>query len=229
MEMLGFVSHELRNPLASSIMSINTVREGYLGAVAEPQEKMLATVDRNLHYFLDMIGNYLDLSRLEKGEIDLNAGAVDLSSEAITPVVEGLRSEIQAKGMVVEDRVPADTTLIADGNLVRIVYDNLLANAVKYGRDGGRVVLEAEERVDELVLSVYNEGPGIPQDKIPQLFTKFGRIADPRFKRQKGTGLGLYICREIVERHGGRVWAESVDGEWARFTFALPKEQSDAS
>ena len=224
MEMLGFVSHELRNPLASSIMSIDTLRQGYLGPLTEAQEKMLTTVDRNLHYFLDMIGNYLDMSRLEKGEINLQISIVALFPDVVSPIVEGLQGELQSRGMTVENRVPGDMMIAADPNLVKIVYDNLLANAVKYGSDGGTIALDAQEVGGEVVMSVLNEGPGIPRDKIPQLFAKFGRIKDPRFKRQKGTGLGLYICKEIVEKHGGRIWADSEDGQWAKFTFALPAD-----
>ena len=224
MEMLGFVSHELRNPLASSIMSIDTLRQGYLGPLTEAQEKMLTTVDRNLHYFLDMIGNYLDMSRLEKGEINLQISIVALFPDVVSPIVEGLQGELQSRGMTVENRVPGDMMIAADPNLVKIVYDNLLANAVKYGSDGGTIALDAQEVGGEVAMSVLNEGPGIPRDKIPQLFAKFGRIKDPRFKRQKGTGLGLYICKEIVEKHGGRIWADSEDGQWAKFTFALPAD-----
>ncbi|MBT6148575.1 MAG: HAMP domain-containing protein [Gemmatimonadetes bacterium] len=227
MEMLGFVSHELRNPLASSVMSLNTVREGFLGPLTEGQEEMLGRVDRNLRYFLEMIGNYLDLSRLEKGEISLTVTHLDLRADVVSPVADGLAGEMAGRDMTYVDEVPARFGVDVDGNLLRIVCDNLLANAVKYGRDGATITTHAEaaeERgVGGYLLQVTNEGDGIPADKLALLFRKFGRLDDPRYRGTKGTGLGLYVCREIVEKHGGRIWAESEDGAWARFSLWLPQ------
>jgi len=111
----------------------------------------------------------------------------------------------------------------ADRSLLRIVYDNLLANAVKYGRPGGRIMLGARPGEKEVELWVQNEGEGIPADRIPQLFGKFSRLEEHKRQGTKGTGLGLYICRQIAQKHGGRIWAESEPGQWARFTIALPR------
>lgn len=247
MEMLGFVSHELRNPLASSVMSLNTVREGYLGPLTEGQEKMLDKVDRNLHYFLEIISNYLDLSRLEKGEISLTVTRLDLRADVVGPITDGLAGEMDNRQMTCIDEIPAEFAIDVDGNLLRIVCDNLLANAVKYGRDGATItvhanttpVADASNETNDgagpatsppagtstpgFLLQVTNEGDGIPADKLPLLFRKFGRLDDPRYRGTKGTGLGLFVCKEIVEKHGGRIWAESEDGAWARFSIWLPQ------
>lgn len=225
MEMLGFVSHELRNPLASSIMRLSTLTDGYVGDLSEPQKKVLEAVDRNLHYFLEMIKNYLDLSRLEKGEIVVKKSTLTLYFDVIAPILEGLEGGLQEQGMKVENGASEDMKIEGDKDLLRIVYDNLLANAIKYGRQGGRIVLDAREGENETTMSIYNEGDGIPQEKIPLLFKKFSRIPNPKYKDKKGTGLGLFICKEIVEKHRGRIQAESEEGKWVKFTFTLPKEQ----
>ena len=224
MDMLGFVSHELRNPLSSSIMRLSTLTEGYLGALNERQQEVVGAVDRNLHYFLGIIKNYLDLSRLEKGEIEVKKETVLLSTDIVAPILDGLQGELEAQRMRVEKQVSAEIRVDADGDLLRIVVDNLVANAIKYGREGGRIVLDARECETEIAVSVYNEGEGIPADKIPLLFKKFSRIKDPKFKGKRGTGLGLYICREIIEKHSGRIEVESAEGQWIKFTFTLPKD-----
>ena len=228
MDMLGFVSHELRNPLSSSIMRLSTLTDGYLGALNERQKEVVEAVDRNLHYFLDMIKNYLDLSRLEKGELEVQETTVSLYTDVIAPMLDGLEGERKEKGIKVENGVPEDMEIDADRDLLRIVYDNLLANALKYGRLGGRIVLDARQTEAETRMSIYNEGAGIPQEKMALLFQKFSRIPHPAHQGEKGTGLGLYICKEIIEKHGGNIWAESEEGQWAQFIFTLPREPNRA-
>ena len=120
MEMLGFVSHELKNPLASAIMSLYTVKDGYLGEISPAQEKSLDSVAQSLSYFEDMIKNYLDLSRLEKGELGVNKTQFSLCDRVVQPVLEGLERELRERQMVVENRIPESMVLHADGNLFRI-------------------------------------------------------------------------------------------------------------
>ena len=224
MEMLGFVSHELKNPLSSAMMSLHTVKDGYLGDLTDAQEKSLASVAQSLEYFEDMVKNYLDLSRLEKGELEAHEEMISLCPQVIEPVLEGLRQSLADKGMDVENKIPEDFQVYADSNLLRIVYDNLLSNAVKYGEKGGRIELDGRRDGDDVTLSVFNEGKGIPSEKMPKLFQKFSRLDSPEHAKKKGTGLGLYICREIVEEHGGEIWADSKAGEWVRFSFTLPNQ-----
>jgi len=125
--------------------------------------------------------------------------------------------------MVVEDRIPKGLILNADANLLRIVYDNLLSNAVKYGREGGAIALTAQEDTDHVTLGVRNDGDGIRPEQMSKLFRKFSRLDSPAYAGKRGTGLGLYICKEIIEEHGGEMWVESDAGEWARFCFNIPK------
>jgi signal transduction histidine kinase len=223
MEMLGFVSHELKNPLASAIMSLYTVKDGYLGEVTPAQKRSLESVALSLDYFQGMIKNYLDLSRLEKSELQVRKTQISLYARVIQPVLESLNRELQERRMDVDNHVPEDLVLHADADLLRIVYDNLLSNAIKYGREGGTVRLDAQQQLDKVVLSVRNEGEGIPPDKMDMLFKKFSRLDIPEFAGKRGTGLGLYICKEIVEKQGGEIWADSQIGRWVKFSFTLPK------
>ena len=209
MELLGFVTHELKNPLASAVLSVHTVKDGYLGELNEGQKKSLESVSRSLDYFEDMIRNYLDLSRLEKGEIEVRRSQSDLFSDVLVPIIEGLEREIKENQMVLETNIPQPLMVEADRDLLRIVLDNLLSNALKYGREAGKIVIEAKQDASETVMSVFNEGEGVPAEKLPLLFRKFSRIDGPSHPGKRGTGLGLFICREIIEKHGGHISAES--------------------
>ena len=225
MEMLGFVSHELKNPLSSAILGLYTVKDGYLGELNISQKKGLESVAQSLEYFNDMIKNYLDLSRLEKGELRVKKKNFLLHNEVIAPLLKELGREFQEKRMKVENNIHDEILLNADRDLIMIVYDNLLSNAIKYGKESGRIVLDFNEGENEITLSVYNEGAGIPEKKMAMLFEKFSRIDTPEYAGKKGTGLGLFVCREIIEKQGGKIWAESKAGKWIRFIFTLPNKQ----
>jgi two-component system NtrC family sensor kinase len=222
-EMLGFVAHELKTPLASAMMSLYTVKDGYLGALKPAQQKGLDSVAQSLDYFHDMVKNYLDLSRLEKGELEVVKRETPLHVRVVRPVLEGLEREMRERRMLLEDRIPDDVVLNVDDNLLRIVYDNLLSNALKYGREGGTIELDMHENQGQVVLSVKNDGAGIPSEKMSLLFEKFRRLDTPEYATQKGSGLGLYICKEIVRKLGGEIWADSKVGEWVQFSFSVPK------
>jgi signal transduction histidine kinase len=221
--MLGFVAHELKTPLASAMMSLYTVKDGYLGELKPAQQKGLDSVAQSLDYFHDMVKNYLDLSRLEKGELEVVKRETPLHARVVRPVLEGLEREMRERRMVLEDRIPDDMVLNVDDNLLRIVYDNLLSNALKYGREGGTIELDMHENQGQVVLSVKNDGAGIPAEKMSLLFEKFRRLDTPEYATQKGSGLGLYICKEIVRKLGGEIWADSKVGEWVQFSFSMPK------
>jgi signal transduction histidine kinase len=224
MDLLGFVSHELKNPLSSAVMGLYSVKDGYLGAVTEPQKKALDSVAKSLDYFKEIIKSYLDLSRLEKGEIVVRKALVAFETLILAPVAESHERALLAREMKLETAIPPGFEVYADKDLLRIVIDNLLGNAIKYGRDGARVRIEAMPHGGEARVSVTNDGEGIPADKLSLLFRKFSRVADASLAGKKGTGLGLYICKEIVEKHGGKIWVESEQGKWTRFTLSLPCE-----
>jgi signal transduction histidine kinase len=147
---------------------------------------------------------------------------VALQADVVAPVLQSLGRELQERRMRIENHLSEKMVLNADANLLRIVYDNLLSNAIKYGHEGGAVTLDARVSDGHVTLSVQNEGEGIPPDKMGLLFKKFSRLGGSEHARKKGTGLGLYICKEIVEKLDGRIWADSRAGEWVRISFALP-------
>jgi two-component system NtrC family sensor kinase len=224
-EMLGFVAHELKNPLTSAMMSLHTVKDGYLGEINDAQRKSLGSVAQSLDYFQDMIKNYLDLSRLERGDFQVNKASISIYPDVIAPTLDALDHELEECRMVVVNHVPVDLVLNADRDLLRVVYDNLLSNAIKYGRPGGKIVLDGHaSNGNHMTLSVQNDGEGIPPEKMSLLFGRFRRLDGPDCTTKKGTGLGLYICKEIVDRHGGEIWADSKTSEWVKFSFTLPNQ-----
>ncbi|HID54886.1 TPA: HAMP domain-containing protein, partial [Candidatus Poribacteria bacterium] len=224
MEMLGFVSHEIKNALGNMLMSAYNLKEGYAGQLNEVQSRMVGIILRNSERLKDMIKNYLDLSRIEKGELEAHKRKVEFNEEILSPVIEELKGQMESKEMRLTVQTPDPFELVADPDMLRTIVDNLLSNAIKYGKEGGEIRVIGAEENGHWKISLWNEGEGIPPDQLPLLFTKFTRLDTGGSRRKSGSGLGLFITKEMVERQGGRIWAESEYGKWAMFTFTLPKE-----
>lgn len=112
--------------------------------------------------------------------------------------------------------------VICDTELMIIVMNNLLSNAIKYGYNNGKIILTIDSNKDILSISVYNEGPGFPENQKINLFKKFSRINTPQLMDKPGHDVGLYVTWEIIQLHYGHIWANSEEGKWAEFTFEIP-------
>lgn len=223
-EMLGFVSHELKSPIASIVMDATLLERGYLGALPPPQQDKLRRMIRKGQSLLALIEEYLELARMEGGALPLRSRTdVDFSADVVHPVLEMLRSQIEERKMVLEREGPETAVIDADPALLQIVLSNLLNNAIKYGNEGGRVRLTVQSTDSRFRVSVWNEGAGFPDSERPRLFRRFSRLTTPELRDRKGSGVGLYTAWRIIQLHHGRIWARSEYGEWAEFTFEIPQ------
>ena len=222
MDMLGFVSHELKNTMGVIFTSARSLDTTAVGSLTPPQASLVGAIRRSIENAITMTRNYLELSRMEKGELNVEPCRIDLIGEVIRPTLAEFEQATLQRRMSVECRLPEAALLDADPSLLHIVYKNLIDNALKYGREGGTIRLGLEQSNGMYRLEVWNEGDGLPPDKLARLFQKFVRFAGKSVSSRKGTGLGLFLTKEIIAKHGGDIWAESEEGRWMRFTFTLP-------
>lgn len=223
LEMLGFVSHELKSPVSSILNYAFLLRQQKIGPLTPQQEKAVRSIEANSRRMVEMVRHYLNLSRIETGALKPVLTQVRLVPEVLRSILESLETDLQARRMRVELGVPENLTLKADLNMVHEIFENLLHNAMKYGRDEGLIRVTAQPRDGWVEFSVFNEGPGIAPDKLEAVFQKFVRLQTAEAGRApRGTGLGLFITRHLVEAHGGRIRVESEPGRWANFVFTLP-------
>lgn len=224
-EMLGFVSHELKSPVASLVTDANMMLGGYLGEMSDEQRRKIERMVAKGEYLLGLVREYLDLARIEGGSLEPNFAPIkDFIAEVIEPTIDIVQPQIDEKVVQLQRDFTA-TALPAEGdvNLLKIVLVNLLSNAVKYGEDHGEIRVRVAAENDLLRVAVWNRGPGFPAGQKAKLFRKFSRLDTPELKKRKGTGVGLYTTWRIVELHGGRIAAESEPGRWAEFTFTIPR------
>jgi hypothetical protein len=227
MEILSFVTHELKSPIATTVMTMELLRDGHFGPVTDQQRDKLSKMEYNMQYLLLLIRDYLNLARIEGGGLKLSPRrGVDVLAEVIDPAVEMLEPWLDGKGMRLEKNYcEAICPIDCDPALLSIALTNLLNNAAKYGRKGGTIRLDVDCS-DGLSCRVWNEGPGFsPQDR-EKLFRKFSRLKDRDLKKARGTGVGLYTVWRIITRHGGQITADSEKGSWAEFRFRIPQPLS---
>ena len=224
LDLMAIVSHELRSPVSVVQTTAETLYGGYLGNLEPQQQQIVEKIIRNCHYLEDIIRSYIDLAKVELDNIESFFEEIDLVADIIRPVVDIPEHNDNDRRMPVITEMPDSLTVSADPNLIKIVATNLINNAIKYGKDGTNIIVSLSEDENSARFSVFNEGVGIPAEAInTTLFNKFVRLKQKGTEGVKGTGLGLYMCKKIVEKHKGSISVESQEGSWVKFTVVLPK------
>jgi signal transduction histidine kinase len=222
LDLVGFVSHELKGILASIILNVYSLNNKLLGPINEAQTKALDSVSRNLDYLTQTVKNFLNLSRIEKQEMVLRKTEFFIKKEIFDPSVEALIHQAQDKKMTIQNNIAGDIKVTADSGLLRIAANNLLTNAIKYGKRDGNIILSSRVSEGYIEIEVYNEGKPISVIDMDRLFKKFSRLHYEGEDKVKGTGIGLFITREIIRLHGGSIWVEPKTGGNS-FIFKLKK------
>ncbi|MCF7972754.1 MAG: cache domain-containing protein [Phycisphaerae bacterium] len=209
--LISFVAHELKGMLASAVMNTYSVRDGFLGMVNFKQRKAIDSVARNLDYLTNIVRKFLNLGRIERGELSVNKTEVRLWDDVFKVSFDSLAVMAERRSLVIECAM--DKTLVVQGDLdlLQIVANNLVSNAIKYCQPEGHVTLSSVCEGKTVRIDVYNDSTPIPDEQKARLFQKFSRLATEETRREKGTGLGLYITRQIIEAHGGKIWVQARD------------------
>ncbi len=220
-EFLSVVSHELRTPLTSIRGSLGLLGGGGLGELSAQASRMVSIAMDSSDRLTRLINDILDIERIQSGRLSMSLVPLQ-AAELLRMTASEMDGFARAAGVRVEVAASAGTVL-ADSDRIVQTLTNLVGNAVKFSGAGDLVRLEAVENEDEVVFAVHDHGRGIPADKTEAIFEPFEQVDSSDSRQKGGTGLGLAISRGIVERHGGRIWAESVEGEGTTLRFALPR------
>jgi len=226
-EFVSTVSHELRTPLTSIKGYVDLILDEEAGEINEIQREFLSIVKENSDRLVDLINDLLDISRIESGRIHLKVQPLQVA-ERIKGAVDTFRAVLEQNGRTVTVEVPDDLPRAAgDPDRVGQVLINFISNAIKYSPEGGNVWVRAQADEEFVKISVTDEGIGIAEEDMEQLFTKFYRVDSKLTREIGGTGLGLSIVKSIIELLGGEVGAQSTLGEGSTFWFTLPKASDD--
>ncbi|MDD3375439.1 MAG: cache domain-containing protein [Candidatus Omnitrophica bacterium] len=208
LDLIGFVSHELKGILSSIVLNTYLLKNRILGDINEKQEKTLASVSRNLDYLTVTVKNFLNLSRIEKAELQLTKNELLIKEHVFDVTIESFLQQAEEKNIKIVNDLSEGLRVLGDAGLLQIVSNNLLSNAIKYGVPEGQIRISSRIDGKEIEVEVYNDGNPIESVDIDKLFKKFSRIVYRGMETVKGTGIGLFITKEIIEKHGGRIWVE---------------------
>ena len=216
---IATISHDLQTPLAATRVCLGLLDASAADRLQVEERELLESARRNNQHLGLLIDDLLALNQLEAGTLRLDRHAIDLRA-VVADAPLAIHSLLQNKGQTLEIDLPA-TPLMVVGDARRLgqAVVNLLANAHRHTPPGTRVVISGRVTSDEVILTVSDNGPGIPPGALETIFRRFHRLA----AHGEGSGLGLTIVRELVELHGGRIWAESTPGQGSVFHVALPK------
>ena len=224
-EFVSVASHQLRTPLTSIKWFLEMMLDGDAGAVSEEQKDLLEQVSESTERMIGLVNTLLNISRIESGRVKVDPQPTDLNHLIETIVQEQLPIASQRRVSLKVDK--SDLPVInIDQKLVQEVFANLLSNAIKYTPAKGKVTLKARIDGEYIEFAISDTGMGIPEKDKEKMFHKFFRAENAVVRETEGNGMGLYVCKSIVELSGGRIWYDSVENKGTTFYFTLPLKGS---
>ncbi len=221
-QFIAAVSHELRTPLTSISAYAETLRAGDIATGEDTRDRFLRVIHDESRRLTRIVDDILDLATMDAGRVRMSCRRVDLK-EVVADAYDVIRPLAEEKNIRVEHRVDSEASVHADGDLLKQLAVNLLENAVKFTPSQGHVTIELQTDATAVRLVVQDDGPGIPEDKLDAVFERFYQVDGSNERSHGGSGLGLAIARSIATWHDGRIWAESGEGDGARFVVSLPR------
>ncbi|HEU4928888.1 MAG TPA: HD domain-containing phosphohydrolase, partial [Candidatus Krumholzibacteria bacterium] len=223
-DFVSHVSHELRTPLTSIKAYVEALVDNSDDPRFLQRKEFLDIVSKETNRLIRIVNDVLDVSKIEFGQRPMSRTPVDLNA-VVADVLDMLSPALRERSVHIEADVPGDLPRIdGDADLIKQVFINLISNAIKYSPRGTTVTVAAREEAVNILVSVADQGVGIPKDEIGSVFDKYFRARSQKESKMEGLGLGLAIVKNIVEQHGGAVRVESREGHGSTFYFTLPRE-----
>lgn len=224
-EFISNVSHELRTPLASIKEAVSLILDGISGEVNEKQKRFLTIASHNTERLANIIGELLDISRIEAGRMKLLKSSVSVP-ELTRSVFDMFETQAKEKDIgIINNTAENIPNIFVDKEKVTKILANIVSNAVKFTPRSGKVEISVGLYWSDrnfVEVSVKDSGIGIDKKDVPKLFHRFQQVDGSLTRRSGGAGLGLAISKEIIEMHGGKIWVESETGKGSKFAFILP-------
>jgi signal transduction histidine kinase len=220
--LISIVSHEMRSPLLFVKQCIQLLLDGNVGVLDNEAKSVLQSAGNRLELALELAVDWLTISRIKSGDILGKASAVEVAG-VLQEAVSSVQQNAEAGSITIETaEFPSDVEVIADADNLRLIFSNLLENAVKFNRPGGTIRVDVSTNDGTVNVKVSDTGLGIPEADLPFVFDEFFRSSMKETRGIHGTGLGLSIVKRMVEGYGGRIDVESVEGEGSTFVVSLP-------
>lgn len=221
-EFVSISAHQLRTPLSAIKWTLRMLLDGDLGEITKEQREFLEKTYQSNERMIKLINDLLNVTRIEEGRFIYKKSLVDFR-DVVEKIIETYRDEISRKEIKLKYRKPEEKfSLFVDEEKISLAVQNLIDNAIRYTPQGGEIEVELKKGEKEILFKIKDSGIGIPEDQKERIFQKFFRAANAMKFVTEGTGLGLFITKNIIEAHGGKIWFESKEGKGTTFYFTLP-------
>lgn len=217
----SIIGHDLRSPFNSVVGFSNLISEQIQKQDYEGIEKYAIIIQESAQRAMNLLTNLLEWSRAQTGKIEFNPEYFELIS-VINEVVELSNDSARQKSITIYKNLPHNIPVFADKAMISTILRNLISNSIKFTKPGGETIISVEQKEEQLIVSVTDNGIGIKKEDIYKLFRIDYRFSTIGTNRETGTGLGLLICKDFIEMHGGKIWIESEIGEGSIFNFSIP-------
>ncbi len=221
-DFVSMAAHELRTPLTAIRGYTSLLQMHYASQLDESAKELLTRLIVSTTNLTNLIDNLLSVSRIERNDLTVEVKPLDIAT-IIKDIYASYKQEAITRKQIFSLNLPDNLPMVmADPFRIGQVFINLISNAINYTPDSGKVSVSVSVKNDHLEITVQDSGEGIPKEAMPRLFTKFFRVSGSLEQGSKGSGLGLYITKSIIELHKGKIWAESTLGKGSTFSFTLP-------
>jgi signal transduction histidine kinase len=218
---ISILAHDLRNPFNAILGLSELLMDGLHSYDLDTIDKQIGVIHAISQKTYNLLEELLMWARSQSGKLNFNPQKIDFS-KTCQETVDNIKTDALSKNISVNYLSKGEIPLSADENMLKIVIRNLLSNSVKFTNPGGHINITTEQTGSYLTVTISDDGVGIAPERVNNLFEISQRITTAGTANEKGTGLGLLLCKEFVEKHGGKIWAESVKGKGSRFIFTLP-------
>ncbi len=226
-DLMKMIVHDLKTPLTSVLATLEMLAEGDFGEVSNPQKVAIGDAETKSEDLLALIDDILEVARIEEADITLSLAPIApgaLLAELVYEWGHRFTQEGTTTSVSVADDAPVFS---GDKGLIKRVFSNLIQNAVTHSSRAVHLELSARRSGQGVLFTVSDNGPGIPPEYHDLIFRKFGQVEMPRSPRTRSSGLGLTFCKLVVERHGGRIWLKSAEGQGSSFYIELPCDPTE--
>jgi signal transduction histidine kinase len=220
--LFSIIGHDLRGPFNSIVGFSDLLLNQIEDKDFEGIERFARIIRDSSYRAMDLLANLLEWSRAQSGKIEFNPEYAELVT-VIDEVVALLNDSAQQKSITISRNLPHHLPVWADKDMVHTILRNLISNGIKFSNPGGNIIIHAEQVADRLTISVADDGVGMGEKVLDKLFRIEKSHSTMGTLKEKGTGLGLLLCKDFVEIHGGRIWAESIEGKGSVFYFTIPQ------
>jgi len=218
----SIVMHDLKSPFNGLLGFCDVLAEDFDYLSKDEIRLYVNHIQTGTKNVYALIENLLDWSRLQTGKVEFKPEALDVTEE-VNNIFTLLSGNAFRKNINFEQKIPADTRVLADHTMFHSILQNLISNALKFTHSGGLIFVSAQEMPDFVVISISDSGIGISKENIEKLFRADKHYSTMGTNNEQGTGLGLVLCKELIEKNGGEIWVESEIGKGSRFIFTIPK------